>query len=62
MVSATFGEKINTDRIVVDKTAKEALQEEYPEALANNPGFLGEREREREKERGAGGKGGGVLL
>lgn len=42
MVSATFGEKINTDRVVLDKTAKEALQEDYPEALARNPGFLGE--------------------
>eukprot|EP00904_Undaria_pinnatifida_P013928 jgi/Undpi1/9666/HiC_scaffold_27.g12122.m1 len=42
MVSATFGEKINTDRIVVDKTAKEVLQEEYSEALSANPGFLEE--------------------
>lgn len=41
MVSATFGEKINTDRIVMDKTAAEAIAEQYPEALAKNPGFLG---------------------
>lgn len=43
MVSTTFGEKINTDRVVLDKTAAEAIAEEYPEALAKNPGFLGER-------------------
>lgn len=42
MVSTTFGEKINTDRVVLDKTAAEAIAEEYPEALAKNPGFLGE--------------------
>ena len=42
MVSATFGEKVNTDEIVLDKTAREALAERYPEALAENPGFLGE--------------------
>lgn len=43
MVSTTFGEKINTDKVVLDKTAAEAIAEEYPEALAKNPGFLGER-------------------
>lgn len=42
MVSATFGEKIDTDTIVLDKTSKEAISELYPEALANNPGFLEE--------------------
>lgn len=42
MVSTTFGEKINTDRVVLDKTAAEAIAEEYPEALVKNPGFLGE--------------------
>lgn len=42
MVSATFGEKINTDRIVLDKTAREAIQELYPEACAKCPTFLGE--------------------
>lgn len=42
MVSATFGEKINTDRIVMDKTAREAVQELYPEACAKHPRFLGE--------------------
>lgn len=45
MVSATFGERLNTDRIVLDKTAKEALAEEYPEALSKHPGFLGARRR-----------------
>lgn len=42
MVSLSFGEKINTDRIVSDKTAKEGIEELYPEAVKNNPGFLGE--------------------
>lgn len=42
MVSATFGEKINTDRIVLDKTAREAIEERYPEASAKCPTFLGE--------------------
>ncbi len=42
MVSATFGEKINTDRIVLDKTAREAIAEQYPEACAKCPQFLGE--------------------
>lgn len=42
MVSSTFGEKIDTDEIMLDKTAREALAERYPEALAKNPGFLGE--------------------
>ena len=28
---------------MVDKTAKEVLQEEYSEALSANPGFLGKR-------------------
>ncbi|CAN0193805.1 unnamed protein product [Ectocarpus sp. 12 AP-2014] len=42
MVSATFGEKINTDRIVMDKTAREAVQELYPEACAKHPRFLDE--------------------
>lgn len=41
MVSATFGEKIDTDTIVLDKTSTEAIAELYPEALVNNPGYLG---------------------
>lgn len=45
MVSATFGEKINTDKIVLDKTAREAITELYPEACAKNPQFLGEEEK-----------------
>lgn len=44
MVSATFGEKINTDKIVLDKTAREAIEEQYPEACAKCPTFLGERD------------------
>eukprot|EP00752_Nemacystus_decipiens_P003425 g3169.t1 len=42
MVSATFGEKINTDKIVLDKTAREGIQELYPEACDKCPTFLGE--------------------
>lgn len=42
MVSSTFGEKIDTDEIILDKTAREALAERYPEALAENRVFLGE--------------------
>lgn len=42
MVSATFGEKINTDKIVLDKTAREVIEEQYPEACAKCPTFLGE--------------------
>lgn len=44
MVSATFGEKINTDKIVLDKTAREAIAELYPEACAKHPKFLGKLE------------------
>ena len=42
MVSATFGEKINTDKIVLDKTAREGIQEQYPEACEKCPTFLGQ--------------------
>lgn len=42
MVSATFGEKINTDKIVLDKTAREGILDQYPEACAKCPTFLGE--------------------
>eukprot|EP00903_Cladosiphon_okamuranus_P018672 g17186.t1 len=42
MVSATFGEKINTDKIVLDKTAREGIEEQYPEACAKCPAFLDE--------------------
>ncbi|CAN0251079.1 unnamed protein product [Scytosiphon promiscuus] len=42
MVSATFGEKINTDKIVLDKTAREAIAELYPDACAKHPQFLDE--------------------
>lgn len=41
MVSTTFGEKINTDRIELDKTAAEAITDLYPEVISNNPTFLG---------------------
>lgn len=49
MVSATFGEKINTDKIVLDKTAREGIQEQYPEACAKCPAFLGEGFRSQEQ-------------
>ncbi|CAM9473821.1 unnamed protein product [Discosporangium mesarthrocarpum] len=39
MISATFGQKINTDKIIADKTAIESLSEEFPDALSSNPDF-----------------------
>ncbi|CAM9703546.1 unnamed protein product [Pylaiella littoralis] len=42
MISATFGEKVNLDKIVLDKTAREAISELYPEACVKSPNFLDE--------------------
>lgn len=41
MVSATFGEKLDTNKIVMDKTASEVLGEIYSDPIGKDPRFLG---------------------